>query len=76
MGINWGEKGISFPLFPGREEMKFRKANKINFFYIAKNLDHFLHTWADEDAKRKVITFPEEDQDAYQMHPLSLPEKH
>ena len=71
-----GKKGIPFPPFSAREAMKFKNANKIPIFSIRENLDHILHIWANEDAKRKVIIFPEEDQDAYQMHPLSVPEKH
>ena len=56
--------------------MKFEKINKMNILFIYKNLDYFLHFLEGGDARRKIITLPQENKDANQMHPFRIPEKH
>jgi hypothetical protein len=55
---NWGKREFLFHFFRLREEMKFRKAKNICQLCSSDDLDHFLHTCANENMTKETENNP------------------
>jgi len=55
---NWGKREFLFHFLGVRDEMKFRKAKNICRLCTSDDLDHFLHTCANEDTTEEMENNP------------------